>query len=495
MSLLAGHVALHVSGIPKDFDEKRMLEWLSEQCGNDLSIDSVKICRDASTRRSRGSGYINANPESAQKIKMKLNHKKLEDNELNITFKRHAPLSKEANLCFNNLNVSTTYESFEKMFSSMDDSNVNVVSTKLREIPNKKKVGYAQFETEDIAKEVIKKFDGAIYAGSTLKVDVFADYETRMSRSFTQVYVNNFKQISEDDLKKNFEKNGKVASAFIYPNNGGRETYAACISFENHDSAVKAIKELNGHSLDGQSSIVLVTRFLNKKQRKQNAKRTAEHKTENNLFVRQLPDDLTYEEMRAFFAKFGEIDSVRIMYDDKTHQSKGYGYCSFKKYEDTQKAKNTNDLNLKGAIISITSFIPQAQRGARRETVFLKTQRAATTHRPTRKGKTDKQKNVKQPSHHNVQPTAAAAPQNRPTIEAIPQAELDNMDEDDKHETFGEKIYEYVSANYKENPGKITGMILESFKKDYAALNNVIANGKIVDKINEAIEVLKKHGN
>jgi len=69
------------------------------------------------------------------------------------------------------------------------------------------------------------------------------------------------------------------------------------------------------------------------------------------------------------------------------------------------------------------------------------------------------------------------------------------MDEDDKHETFGEKIYEYVSANYKENPGKITGMILESFKKDYAALNNVIANGKIVDKINEAIEVLKKHGN
>ena len=87
-----------------------------------------------------------------------------------------------------------------------------------------------------------------------------------------------------------------------------------------------------------------------------------------------------------------------------------------------------------------------------------------------------------------VEPAAEAK------IEPIPADEFSKMSDEEKHEMLGEKIYDFVEESFKEeNTGKITGMILESFKESLNKLNAVIEKGEINEKIKEAIEVLKKY--
>lgn len=59
---------------------------------------------------------------------------------------------------------------------------------------------------------------------------------------------------------------------------------------------------------------------------------------QNKLFVGGLPPSLTNEAFKAMFMQFGETINATIVTDRYTHVSKGFGYITFLRNKDAQKA-------------------------------------------------------------------------------------------------------------------------------------------------------------
>lgn len=67
-----------------------------------------------------------------------------------------------------------------------------------------------------------------------------------------------------------------------------------------------------------------------------------------NLYVKNLPDEMTEDELLAEFAKFGAISSHKIMQDEVTLRSRGFGFVCFVESENAQRAV----LELHGKMLS-----------------------------------------------------------------------------------------------------------------------------------------------
>lgn len=84
------------------------------------------------------------------------------------------------------------------------------------------------------------------------------------------------------------------------------------------------------------------------------------------LYVGNLSYSTTEEGLRAFFADFGPIISVRIMQDKFTNQSRGFGFVEL---EDSDKADNAiamlNGQSLDGKQLKVNEARPQEERSPR----------------------------------------------------------------------------------------------------------------------------------
>ncbi|MDD5205546.1 MAG: RNA-binding protein, partial [Desulfobacterales bacterium] len=57
-----------------------------------------------------------------------------------------------------------------------------------------------------------------------------------------------------------------------------------------------------------------------------------------NIYVGQLPYSVTEEDLKALFTEFGELESVKIISDSGTGQSKGFGFVDMPNNSDADKA-------------------------------------------------------------------------------------------------------------------------------------------------------------
>ncbi|PKN28230.1 MAG: RNA-binding protein [Deltaproteobacteria bacterium HGW-Deltaproteobacteria-21] len=57
-----------------------------------------------------------------------------------------------------------------------------------------------------------------------------------------------------------------------------------------------------------------------------------------NIYVGQLPYSVTEDDLKALFTEFGELESVKIISDRGTGQSKGFGFVDMPNNSDADKA-------------------------------------------------------------------------------------------------------------------------------------------------------------
>lgn len=81
----------------------------------------------------------------------------------------------------------------------------------------------------------------------------------------------------------------------------------------------------------------------------------------SDLIVLGLPWKSTEEDLKNYFSKFGELLLVQVKRDPKTHQSKGYGFIRFGKYEDQMKCMSQRH-SIDGRWCDVT--IPNSNEGA-----------------------------------------------------------------------------------------------------------------------------------
>jgi len=69
----------------------------------------------------------------------------------------------------------------------------------------------------------------------------------------------------------------------------------------------------------------------------------------NCVFVGNIPQDSTEQQMEALFARMGPVIQFKIMYDKESRLSKGYGFCEYVEVDASQSAaKNLNGADISG---------------------------------------------------------------------------------------------------------------------------------------------------
>jgi RNA recognition motif-containing protein len=90
-----------------------------------------------------------------------------------------------------------------------------------------------------------------------------------------------------------------------------------------------------------------------------------------NIYVSNLSFNVQDEDLREFFAPFGEVTSAKIIVDRTTGQSRGFGFVEMS--DDAAAKKAVNELNggdVEGRTIRVSEAKPKEDRPARSNSPF-----------------------------------------------------------------------------------------------------------------------------
>ena len=85
-----------------------------------------------------------------------------------------------------------------------------------------------------------------------------------------------------------------------------------------------------------------------------------------NIYVSNLPFAVTDEDLRSYFADYGEVSSAKIIMDKYTNRSKGFGFVELTDDAAAQKAIGELDgATVEGRAIRVAVAKPREERPAR----------------------------------------------------------------------------------------------------------------------------------
>lgn len=81
------------------------------------------------------------------------------------------------------------------------------------------------------------------------------------------------------------------------------------------------------------------------------------------LYVGSLPYSVTEEELQNLFSQYGKIESVRIIVDKFTGQSKGFGFVEMADGDEAQRAiEAVNGMKFNGRTLIVNEARPEQKR-------------------------------------------------------------------------------------------------------------------------------------
>lgn len=318
-------------------------------------IVSIRVCRDAITKRSLGYAYVNFQaPQDAERALDTLNYSVVKGRPVRIMWRNSDPSIRKSgigNVFIKNLDKSIDNQQLHDTFSAFG----NILSCKVAtdETGKSRGYGFVHFETQEAAEKAIKKVNNMRLGNSVVYVGDFVRKADRMKKNankWTNVFFKNTDENIEDsDISEAFGKFGEVTSHIYYPQRVKNKGYGF-VNFKNHDDASKAVdelngaKELNGKPLEGE---LYVGKAQKKEERQAMLRRAFEQKRMErlekyqgvNLYIKHLDDKVDDEGLKEEFSRFGTIQSAKVMRDEKG-QSKGFGFVCFKKPEEASAALN-----------------------------------------------------------------------------------------------------------------------------------------------------------
>ena len=87
-----------------------------------------------------------------------------------------------------------------------------------------------------------------------------------------------------------------------------------------------------------------------------------------NIYVGNLSYEVTEEDLKEAFKAFGEIETVKVILDNETGRSKGFGFVEMSNNADAQSAiDDLNDKELKGRALKVNKARPRTENRGGRE--------------------------------------------------------------------------------------------------------------------------------
>ncbi|KAI8335938.1 hypothetical protein BC941DRAFT_355006 [Chlamydoabsidia padenii] len=315
-------------------------------------VASIRVCRDAVTRRSLGYAYVNFhNVVDGERALETLNYTLVKGKPCRIMWSQRDPSLRKTgsgNVFIKNLDVTIDNKALHDTFSAFG----NILSCKIAidESGNSKGYGFVHYETEEAAENAIKHVNGMLLNDKKVFVGHHVPRKERQAKieelraKFTNVYVKNLDtEVTDDEFTAMFTKYGPVTSALISKDEEGKSKGFGFVNYENFEDAHKAVDNLNETEHNGKT--LYVGRAQKKAEREEELRRQYEQaKMEKlakyqgvNLYVKNLDDDVDDEKLRQEFSVYGVITSAKIMRDDKEN-SKGFGFVCFSSPDEATKA-------------------------------------------------------------------------------------------------------------------------------------------------------------
>src|SRR5438445_9226340 len=79
------------------------------------------------------------------------------------------------------------------------------------------------------------------------------------------------------------------------------------------------------------------------------------------LYVGNLPYNISDDQLRDVFARFGTPDSARVITDRDSGQSKGFGFVEFSDDEQAKQALTLNGTDFGGRALTVNEARPRAE--------------------------------------------------------------------------------------------------------------------------------------
>jgi polyadenylate-binding protein len=324
--------SLYVGELDPSVTEAMLFELFS-QIG---AVASIRVCRDAVTRRSLGYAYVNYNSTAdGEKALEELNYTLIKGRPCRIMWSQRDPALRktgQGNVFIKNLDVAIDNKALHDTFAAFG----NILSCKVAqdENGNSKGYGFVHYETDEAAQQAIKHVNGMllnekkVYVGHHIpKKDRQSKFD-EMKANFTNVYVKNINtEATDDEFRELFEKYGDVTSSSLARDQEGKSRGFGFVNFTTHESASKAVDELNNLDFKGQD--LYVGRAQKKHEREEELRKSYEaarmEKASKyqgvNLYIKNLDDEIDDDKLRHMFSEFGPITSAKVMRDAPTEDS------------------------------------------------------------------------------------------------------------------------------------------------------------------------------
>lgn len=381
----APSASLYVGELHPDVTEAMLFELFS-QVG---PVSSIRVCRDAITRRSLGYAYVNFHAlQDCERALETLNYAVLKGQAMRLMWSQRDPALRRSgvgNIFIKNLDKTIDNKALHDTFSAFG----NILSCKVvaDEHGNSKGYGYVHFETREAADSAIEKVNGMLLNGVKVFVGHHISRKERRSRleemkaQFTNVFVKNLDEnFTEEDLSKLFSNYGEIQSAMLQKDENGKSRGFGFVNFVHHDSAQAAVDALNDTEQNGRR--IFVGRAQKRSERTDELRRQFEAlKLERmskfhgvNLYVKNLDENVSEEQLRMEFTPFGSITSLKVMTDER-NVSRGFGFVCFSVPEEAARAiSEMNGRMVNGKPLYVALAQRREERRAQLETQFAQRQ-------------------------------------------------------------------------------------------------------------------------
>jgi len=175
------------------------------------------------------------------------------------------------------------------------------------------------------------------------------------------------KSTDDTKLKEHFEKWGEIVDVVVIKNPDTKQSKGYGFITYKEESSVDAAQSERPHTIEGKE--VDCKRAI---PRDQSGSPEA-NITSKKLFVGSISDETTEDELKEYFAQFGNVTGVNLVTEKDSDKRRGFGFVEFDDYDPVDKVVLRKDQHkLKGKKLILKKAMSKQERAEAEQKAYAK---------------------------------------------------------------------------------------------------------------------------